>query len=60
MESITDHKLKCPECGLVTAVCDAVHDGEMQRNGFEFESDGSLGCPFCFYVKKETVFLKEV
>lgn len=55
LTSITEAKLKCPDCGLVTTVEDALHDGDSG-----FESDGSLGCPRCWYVLKTKVFMKDV
>ena len=48
---ITDVKLRCPECSLVTTVGDAEPD---------IDSDGSLGCPRCLYVLKKKVILKEI
>jgi hypothetical protein len=59
LTSIQDVKLTCPECKLVVRVRDAIVDGTRQRNGHEFVSDGSMGCPWCFYVEKKNVYLCE-
>ncbi len=47
-KSITDVKLKCPECNLIVSVGDAEPD---------IDGDGSLGCPTCLPKK---IVLKEI
>ena len=55
---ITEAKMKCPECGVVSKVGCCVCDGEQTQTGLKFESDGSMGCPRCFYVDNMSVTVK--
>ena len=57
LKSILEVKLKCLECHLVVKVKDAIYDGDESRSGLKFESDGTMGCPKCFYIRQKCVML---
>ena len=59
-KGILEAKLQCPECGMIVKVEDAVVDGDVHWDGYTFDSDGSLGCPKCFWVMKKHSILKDV
>ena len=47
---ITDVKMRCPVCLLITIVGDCEPD---------IDGDGSLGCPRCLYVEKKKVVMQQ-
>ncbi len=51
MDSITDVKMKCPQCCLITTAGLAEPD---------IDGDGSLGCPRCLSVENKKVVLCEL
>lgn len=46
MQKITDVKMKCPECTLITTVGEGIPD---------IDGDGGIGCPRCYYTLKKEI-----